>query len=430
MNHLTVVMKVIAWCCSLKGKRFDYMGESIVLLENAVKQPNKIHFECLNFITVASSSSQAGVSATIQRKPSSPNLPSIALSPNSLVQYSEVGLIRLKVNFEENVILSPSDYSFFLTALCDDSFVVVKLLSQCQEYKEPIVLSLIKVYAYKGILNSFFETCISLELEKDSAMETIFRANSIASKSIDMFMKHTGKKFLQAALKETIDKIFAEKKNCEINPTLLGKNEDIKENVHNLSGYAAEIFRRIFENANLIPESLRKVFSIIKEKVAEKYPDLLLPIHSTCISAFIFLRLICPAILSPKLFHLKDSFADPKTNRTLTLIAKIVQNAANLVEFADKEQYMLPMTDILISNFPKVCAFIYTVSEIKSMPNKKNNPDDDTNMIPNSIERELAFIARYVRQNVREKYLQVADSCSDLVIWICNFRNTHRNAAL
>lgn len=81
-------------------------------------------------------------------------------------------------------------------------------------------------------------------------------------------------------------------------------------------------------------------------------------------SGFVFLRLICPAILNPRMFniiagkHLLKSMhlnlqlslnlvtmcassllADPPSStagRTLTLVAKSVQNLANLVEFGAK----------------------------------------------------------------------------------------------
>ena len=43
------------------------------------------------------------------------------------------------------------------------------------------------------------------------------------------------------------------------------------------------------------------------------------------VTSFIFLRFFVPAILSPKLFALRDYHADQRTERTLKLVAKVQQ---------------------------------------------------------------------------------------------------------
>lgn len=50
------------------------------------------------------------------------------------------------------------------------------------------------------------------------------------------------------------------------------------------------------------------------------------------ISACLFLRLICPAILAPNLFHITPDFPSVKVARTLTLVAKTIQTLANFSE--------------------------------------------------------------------------------------------------
>ena len=43
------------------------------------------------------------------------------------------------------------------------------------------------------------------------------------------------------------------------------------------------------------------------------------------ITGFLFLRFFVPAILSPKLFALREEHSDQRTERTLKLIAKVMR---------------------------------------------------------------------------------------------------------
>ena len=82
----------------------------------------------------------------------------------------------------------------------------------------------------------------------------------------------------------------------------------------------------------------------------------------TAISGFLFLRFFCPSILGPKLFDLMKEHPDMKTSRILTLLAKTLQNLANLCEFEYKEAYMTDMNSFIKEKTPDFKSFIDTVS--------------------------------------------------------------------
>ena len=71
---------------------------------------------------------------------------------------------------------------------------------------------------------------------------------------------------------------------------------------------------------------LRGVFTALRERCQrQKCND----VSEKLISSCIFLRFLCPAILSPSLFNLTQEFPQARGARNLTLIAKTVQSLAN-----------------------------------------------------------------------------------------------------
>jgi Ras GTPase-activating protein 1 len=91
-------------------------------------------------------------------------------------------------------------------------------------------------------------------------------------------------------------------------------------------------------------------------------------VKTRAVSGFIFLRLICPAILNPRMFNLVGEPPPPAASRSLVMVAKCLQNLANLVEFGSKESYMEVVNPFILKNKERMVVFLDHLSVSQQFP--------------------------------------------------------------
>ena len=229
--------------------------------------------------------------------------------------------------------------------------------------------------------------------------ETLFRGNSIATKLIDVYMKMIGFPYLHKTLQHLIRPIFALKKAVELDPSKIEKGEDPARNAKVLIEYIDSFLSSIFQSLDDCPSVLKCIFAHMRKQVEERFQDHpdLPTVRHTVVSSMIFLRFFVPAILNPKLFEMMEDFANEKASRTLTLIAKTIQNLANLVEFGEKESYMLPLNATISHRIPDMQAFLEAISQTSD--SFEFSMHDCSDSEPIWLEKELATIHHIISDN-------------------------------
>ncbi|THD21866.1 Synaptic ras gtpase activating protein syngap, partial [Fasciola hepatica] len=147
----------------------------------------------------------------------------------------------------------------------------------------------------------------------------------------------------------------------------------LKANQLQLLHYLNVVWRAIQASLPRFPSALIRVFSSLRSAIESlrgaEFCDNL-------ISGCIFLRLICPALLSPSLFGLVSAFpSEPWCQRNLTLLAKSLQSLANFTAFDDKEPYMRFLNGYVSAQMPTMRSFIRNISNWSTASGRIDDPD-------------------------------------------------------
>ena len=111
--------------------------------------------------------------------------------------------------------------------------------------------------------------------------------------------------------------------------------------------------------------TLRYICSCLQKKVMSRWPQERL-VRTRVVSGFVFLRLLCPAILNPRHFNLISETPSHNASRSLIMVAKCLQNLANLVEFGGKEPYMEVVNPFILKNKERMVYYLDQLSVILS----------------------------------------------------------------
>ncbi|XP_028639357.1 RAS protein activator like-3 isoform X1 [Grammomys surdaster] len=227
--------------------------------------------------------------------------------------------------------------------------------------KEELAAAMVRVLRATGRAQALVTDLGTTELARCGGHEALlFRENTLATKAIDEYMKLVAQEYLQETLGQVVRCLCASTEDCEVDPSKCPASELPKHQAR-LRNSCEEVFENIIHSYNCFPAELGTVFSTWREVCKARGSEALGP---RLVCASLFLRLLCPAILAPSLFGLAPEHPAPGPARTLTLIAKVIQNLANCAPFGEKEAYMGFMNSFLEDHGPAMRHFLDQVAMV------------------------------------------------------------------
>lgn len=140
--------------------------------------------------------------------------------------------------------------------------------------------------------------------------------------------------------------------------------EIIAPRVQMLTEIANGFLDTIIRGLDEIPYGIRWICKQIRSLSRRKYPDAQDSTICTLIGGFFFLRFLNPAIISPTSYMIVDSTPADCPKRTLTYVAKMLQNLANKPS-ASKETYMQALAPWLQENTARISKFLLDICEVQ-----------------------------------------------------------------
>ncbi|PIA15784.1 Rho GTPase activation protein [Coemansia reversa NRRL 1564] len=279
------------------------------------------------------------------------------------------GDIRIQMRYDETIVLDMAQYDHVaMLLLYSDPTLIVKIAVAMPESGDWLVENVAKVALSRGCAVSWISTLVRDELAAQGGRDPtlLFRNSSAATRAVDTVMKIVGLGFVDHLIGDVVRAVTEGAYECEVDPARLEDDTALDVHWRALTQLLHALWRGIENGLSSCPLLLHRILAAIRTATAEAYntETAYQQVQYTCISGFVFLRLLCPAMLSPKAFGLVCRAPTAASLRTLTLLAKGLQCAANLSDFGAKEPYMQPMNKFVHQCIPRLKSFLDAIATI------------------------------------------------------------------
>ncbi|XP_057324874.1 ras GTPase-activating protein raskol isoform X3 [Microplitis mediator] len=304
--------------------------------------------------------------------------------------------LRVKCRFQSVDILPVHVYQEFLEYLKTDYASLCERLEPVigVKAKEDIATALVAVMQREKKAPQFLADLVMMDIHRIDDERLTFRGNSLATKAMEAYLKLTGDRYLQETLGAVV-RGAVDGGDCEVDPLKVSSLAALHKQQQNLRAAVELAWSRILSSHAHFPLELRECFRIFRERLAELGRE---DIADNLISASIFLRFLCPAILSPSLFNITHEYPNEKAARNLTLVAKSLQTLANFTRFQGKENFMEFMNDILEREAPAMKNFLLLISSPVSKDAPSNNSLEFDGYI--DLGKQLSLLHALLRESI------------------------------
>ncbi|KAI0775878.1 hypothetical protein BD413DRAFT_470082 [Trametes elegans] len=217
---------------------------------------------------------------------------------------------------------------------------------------------LLNLFDTRSSLMQLLKMMIDIEIRKTDSDTALFRSNSTCTRFLSAFARVYGYNYLRSLIVPLVKLVttMPPGHGYELDPSKVSK-EELRQNKETVEFITAKFLEIISSSIPALPSIIREICAHIAKSVNEVWPEA----KFAALGAFIFLRFISPAIVTPETVDVPLPH-DLTVRRGLMVIAKIIQNLANNILFG-KEAHMVILNDFLKENIVTVTKFLSEINK-------------------------------------------------------------------
>lgn len=298
------------------------------------------------------------------------------------------------------------------------------------------------------LLLTMFQSVLTYQFDNTPDYSSLLRANTPVSRMMTTYTRRgPGQSYLKVTLADRINSLIELKDlDLEINPLKVydkmvneieategqlppnlpksvtaeqaAENETVQQIIAPRLTMLMEIgnsfLSTIIANLEETPYGIRWICKQIRSLSKRKYPDAQDHTICTLIGGFFFLRFINPAIVTPRSYMLIDNTPGENPRRTLTYIAKMLQNLANKPSYA-KEPYMVKLQPFIQQNKERINKFLLDLCEVQDFY-ESLEMDNYVALSKRDLELSITLNEIYSTHQLLEKHNEALVSISSVLL--------------
>lgn len=286
------------------------------------------------------------------------------------------------------------------------------------------------------LLLTMFQSVLTYQFDNTPDYSSLLRANTPVSRMMTTYTRRgPGQSYLKSVLANRINSLIEIKDlDLEINPLKVyeamiekiesggeplppelpkgitaeqaAANENVQRiiapRIEMLIEIADSFLDTIIDGLEETPYGIRWICKQIRSLTRRKYPDASEQTVCTLIGGFFFLRFINPAIVTPRSYMLIEQLPADNPKRTLTYVAKMLQNLANKPSYA-KEPYMLKLQPFIQKNKERINKFMLDLCEVQDFY-ETLEMDNYVALSKRDLELQITLNEVYATHSLLEKH--------------------------